>query len=179
MDQSALRQLESPGRLRATFFFDEDLGYEVCQVKIIGDSTDMMYKVKPDIIARFPTEWELYQKQQGRKTDEPINGTPVREIPGVDRDAASVLRYRLVHTVEEFAALEEDVVRQFGPGFLPMWKTAKLMVKDKENEAKADRLAELEAKLAALEDKPKRGPGRPRKDPDPEPETLDIPDNAA
>ena len=182
MDQQALRELEGPGRLRATFFFDEDLGYEVCQVKIVGDPTDMMYRVKPEIINRFPKEWELYQKQAGKRDDDPIDGTPIREVPGVDRDAAVVLRYNMVRTAEEFAALDEQTARGFGAGYLAMWEAAKLLVKSKTllvesktRQAETDRIAELEAKLAALEDKPRRGPGRPRKE---ESETLNIPDNA-
>jgi len=176
MDQQAIRDLEGPGRLRATFFFDEDHGYEVCQVKIVGDPTDMMYRVKPEIINRFPKEWELYQKQAGKRDDEPIDGTPIREVPGVDRDAAVVLRYNMVRTAEEFASLDEQTARGFGAGYIAMWQAAKLLVESKTRLAEADRIAELEAKLAALEDKPKRGPGRPRKE---ESETLDIPDNAA
>jgi hypothetical protein len=174
MDQQALRELEGPGRLRATIFFDEDLGYEVCQVKIVGDPTDMMYRVKPEIINRFPKEWELYQKQAGKRDDEPIEGTPIREVPGVDRDAAVVLRYNMVRTAEEFAALDEQTARGFGAGYIAMWKAAKLLVESKTRKAETDRIAELEAKLAALEDKPRRGPGRPRKE---ESETLNIPDN--
>lgn len=159
MDTSAIRDLERPGRIRAEFFFDEDVSKEFCKISIIGDPSNLIKRVTPEVIAQFPKEYELYRKQSGQR-DEVVEGTPLREIPGVDRDAASVLRYHTVRTVEEFAALDEQTVRGIGAGFLNFWRSAKLMLEAKEAE-------KLRALLAEAE-KPKRGPGRPRKDEQPE-----------
>jgi len=159
MDQSAIRDLERPGRLRAEFFFDEDLNRELCKISIVGDTTDLLKKVTPDVIAQFPKEYELYRKQSNRKVEDDIGGTPLREIPGVDRDAATVLRYHAIRNVEELAGLDEQTARNLGPGYVNFWRSAKLMLQAKEAEQLRALLAEREAS-----EKPKRGPGRPRKD---------------
>jgi len=90
--------------------------------------------------------------------------------PGVSRDAAAVLRYKAVRTVEEFAGLDEQTVRDFGPGFLEFWRSAKNLLAAREADELRAMLAEMQAK--------KRGPGRPRKD-ESEPDQVEFPDNAA
>ena len=169
MDQSALRTLNQPGRLRAEFFFDEDFNREHCKITKVGDYSDIIKKVTPELIAQFPREWELYQKTSGRSDDDIVGGTPLREVPGVDRDAATVLRYNAVRNVEELAALDEQIVRGFGPGYLDFWRSAKLILQARE----ADQLRSL---LAEHKEKPKRGPGRPRKEPEPEIEIENEPE---
>lgn len=170
MDQSAISQLEMPSRLRAEFYFDEDHNRELCKIWVVGNTSNILKKVTPEVIAQFPREWEVYQKTKGEKPDEAIEGTPLREIPGVSRDAAAVLRYKAVRTVEEFAGLDEQTVRDFGPGFLEFWRSAKNLLAAREADELRAMLAEMQAK--------KRGPGRPRKD-ESEPEQAELPDNAA
>lgn len=168
--------LDAPGRIRAEFFFDEDLNRDLCKISIIGDTGNLLKKVTPDVIAQYPKEWELYQKQSGRQQHEPVGGTPLREIPGVDRDAATVMRYHAIRNAEELAALDEDTVRKLGAGFLNFWRSAKLMMQANE----AAQLREL-LKSHEQDKQLKRKPGRPRKEPEPEiePEQPDLGTEAA
>ena len=178
MDQSAISSIEAPGRIRAQFYFDEDHNCDMCKVWIIGDTGNLLLRVSPEIIAKYPREWESYQKTGGSGGGtENIGGTPLREVPGVNQNMAAVLRYNVIRNAEELAGLDETVARDMGKAFLDAHRAAKLVVKDKQETDAANRIAELEAKIAQLEEKPKRGPGRPRKEP--ESEELDIPDNAA
>ena len=161
MDQSALRSLELPSRLRAEFYWDEDRNGEYCTISIVGDPSNLIKKVTPEVIAQFPREYELYQKTSGN-VDRDIGGTPLREVPGVDRDAAAVLRHEGVRNAEELAGLDEQTARELKLiGSHEMWKAANLLLEAKKNKAHEQRVIELEA---LLEEKKKRGPGRPRKE---------------
>lgn len=162
MDQAAIKNVEAPGRVRCEFYFDEDHNCDMAKIWIIGDTGNLLKRAGPEVISRWPAEWELYQKTSGGGKD-PVGGTPLKEVPGLERDSISVLRYNGVRNVEEFIALSEDDVRRIGAGFNVFWRAAINMMKAKKADEQERRLAELEARLAEAE-KPKRGPGRPRKD---------------
>ena len=160
MDQMALKELNRPTNLRVEFFFDEDRGTELCKISKVGDYNDIIKKVTPELVQQWPREWDVYQKNAGTK-DTDIGGTPLRDVPGVDRDAASILRYNGVRNAEELAALEEQTARNLGMNFNEFRKSAILLLAARQ---KAEQDKELIELRALLEEKKKRGPGRPRKD---------------
>lgn len=122
----------------------------------------------------------------------PVHGTPLHAWPGLPREAADELKKLDIHTVETLAGFPDHRISSIPfPNFRDWIKRAKAYVEAKgfesvtglgdrlkerddriealaaESKAKDDLLAEMSARLAALEEgraePPKRGPGRPRK----------------
>ena len=122
-----------PNKLRAKFFKD-DASRAYVEITIVGDPNSVIRKVTPEDSHRFPREWAAFE--QGN--DElPINGTPLSEVPGVDRDASLNLRLKGVRTAEELAGLDEGAAKALGMGGLTFWKAAKNLIRLKELEAAA------------------------------------------
>lgn len=116
----------------------------------IDRHSDLTQRVTPAHIQRYPKAWAAYQEG---KPEIEIDGTPLTEIPGVDKDLAINWKLRGIRTVEELAALHEGNAREFGMGGLTQWQMAKILVEKKQQEA-----------LLEMTTEPRRGPGRPRKE---------------
>ena len=147
-------------KLRAKFFKDDDNSQDYVEITIIGDPNTLIRKVKPEDVSRFPREWESYRAG----TPEPIvGGTPLTEIPGVDKGLSLALKLKGVRNAEELCALDEAALKGLGMNMITFQKAAKNLVA-------AKRLEVLEALQAQnIEQAEKRGPGRPRK------EAVDVP----
>jgi hypothetical protein len=142
-----------PGKLRGRFFKDDVTGTDMIEIKIIGDPCDLIKKVDPSHIAKFPREWEFY-KAGAVEID--VGGTPIIEVPGVDRNVAMALKLKGVRNAEELAGLDEAAAKGLGMGIYTLSKAAKQLV----------RLRELEAMQNALAEAPRRGrpPNAPKVD---------------
>jgi hypothetical protein len=142
-----------PGKLRAKFFKDDTTGQDMVEIKIVGDPNDIIKKVDPSHVARFAREWESYQ---AGATEIDVGGTPITEVPGVDRNVALALKLKGVRNAEELAGLDEAAAKGLGMGIFTMSKAAKQLV----------RLRELEAMQNALAEAPRRGrpPNAPKVD---------------
>jgi hypothetical protein len=125
--------------------------------------------VTPDVAAKFPREWESYQSSNESIA---IPGTPLTEVPGVDRNAAANLKMQGVRVAEELAALDEAHAKALGLGGITFWKAAKNLIKLKQLEAMQSVMEAHQAKVAApVEDEPKRR-GRPPKVDTPDGDTV-------
>lgn len=142
-----------PGKVRPTFVREGDRDY--VELKIIGDPNTVIEKVTPAHVQRWPREWEAYQ--QG-KTEVEIKGTPLTDVPGIDRGQAMAYKLNNVRTAEELADLDDAACRGLGMGAMTHRKAAQMLLK----------LNALQA--AQVDDEPKRR-GRPPK--------SDTPDDAA
>jgi hypothetical protein len=125
---------------------------------------------------RYPEQYAAFKAGQA----ETVTGTPLDYLPFLGKAQIADLKYAGVRTAEELANLGEQAAAK-GFGWRELREQAKTWLDDADkfavaNKAKAEaaaanaraddlaqRLADMEAKLAAL-DEPKRGPGRPRKD---------------
>lgn len=123
-----------PNKLRAKFFKDDGSRAYV-EITIVGDPNSVIRKVTPEDSHRFPREWAAFE--QGN-AEAPITGTPLTEIPGVDRDASLNLRLKGVRTAEELAGLDESAAKGLGMGGLTFWKAARNLIRLKELEAAAE-----------------------------------------
>ena len=145
-------QLENTAKLRANFFKDVDGKQDLIEIVIIGDPNTLIKKVAPEHVKTFPREWEAYQSGQ---TEIKIEGTPLTEVPGVDRNLALALKLKGVRTAEELAALDEAAATGLGMNMRTFDSSAKNLVKlkayEKQEAAQAAMLAAVE------EDKPRRG----------------------
>jgi len=116
---------------------------------------------------RFPKQWEAFQA--GRQAE--LGGTALIEWPLLLRSQVDALRQRNIYTVEQLAALPDGNAQFLGG--LDLREKAKKWLLARDASAKSSdvsamesRLVELEAqnaKLLALAEGQKRGPGRPPK----------------
>lgn len=122
----------------------------------------------------FPLEWVQGFKQKfdlwKQGLESPVNGTHVREWPVLSPSQVNNLIALRIVTVEDVAAMTEDAMSRLGMGSRELREKAREWLAKREvannvaqeNEQLKAQLAELTARLAALEtDKPKRG--RPAK----------------
>lgn len=145
-------QLENTAKLRANFFKDVDGKQDLIEIVIIGDPNTLIKKVAPEHVKTFPREWEAYQSGQ---TEIKVDGTPLIEVPGIDRNLALALKLKGVRTAEELAALDEAAATGLGMNMRTFVSSAKNLVKIKAYEKQE---AAQAAMLAAVEeDKPRRG----------------------
>jgi hypothetical protein len=121
-------------KTRAKFFKDE-LGRAMVHISAIGDPCDIIQKVEPRHITRFPQEWAAYE--QGQSEPE-IVGTPLMEVPGMVKDKAMQLKLKGVRTAEELAALDDAACNAVGMGTLTFRKIARLLIQSKKLEAEAE-----------------------------------------
>jgi hypothetical protein len=137
-------------KLRAKFFRDE--GRDYCEVTIIGDPNTLIQKVGEWHVKTFPREYEAFQRDAGEVQ---VQGTPLTEVPGIDRNVALSLKLKGIRVAEELAALDDSAAQGLGMGMLTFIKSAKLLLKAKE--------AEAQLAVLAAADVVRRGPGRPPK----------------
>lgn len=137
-------------KLRAKFFKDD--ARDMVEISIIGDPNTLIRRVTPEDVARFTPEWDAYQAGE---TEVQIVGTPLTDVPGIDKGAALALKLKGVRTAEELAALDEAASKGLGMGVFTFSKSAQLLLKARQYDA-------LEADTA-----PRRGPGRPPKQAEP------------
>lgn len=145
-------QLENTAKLRANFFKDVDGKQDLIEIVIIGDPNTLIKKVAPEHVKTFPREWEAYQSGQ---TEIKVEGTPLTEVPGIDRNLALALKLKGVRTAEELAALDEAAAVSLGMNMRTFVSSAKNLVKVKAYEKQEAAQAAMLA--AAEEDKPRRG----------------------
>lgn len=137
---------DTPNVQRPNFFHDGTRDM-VEIVSITDTKSTVIKKVTPEVIKQFPREWEAYKEK--RPSDD-IGGTPLSDVPGLDRNLILTLSLRGIRNAEELAALPDSMCLQIGLGTLNASRTARLLLKANAADAAADT--------------PKRGPGRPRKD---------------
>jgi hypothetical protein len=132
---------------------------------------------------RFPRQWEAYQSDREHIPD----GTPLTVIFSNEPETVETMKHLKIYTVEQLAALQENAIGRLGMGgrnlvikaqkFMEQatsYQSATRMNREmedmkSENDTLKQRLEALERLLAGQadnEDKPRRGPGRPPKQPD-------------
>ena len=137
------------GKVRARFFKHEKR--DMVEISIIGDPNTVVRRVKPEDTHRFKMDWEAYESGKGEVE---VPGTPLTEVPGVDTNQALAYKLRGVRVAEELAALDDAACRGIGMGALTHRNAAQNLLKAKQ----------FDAMQKQMDDKPKRGPGRPPKD---------------
>lgn len=133
--------------VRAEFF--EDSGQAWLRAKIVGDPNELIRKANPQDAERWPLEWEAFQK--GKETVD-IGGTPLEDVPMLNRDIIMTLRMKGIRNAEELAGASDMAVSKLGMGGLDWRKQAQMY------------LATIEREAVKEVTKPKRG--RPKKDDD-------------
>lgn len=122
-------------KTRAKFFKDEVTGRPMVHIHAVGDPCDIIQKVEPRHIQRWPAEWKAFEEGQ---SEPEIVGTPLMEVPGIDKDKAMQLKLKGVRTAEELAALDDAACNAVGMGTLTFRKIARLLIQTKKLEAEAE-----------------------------------------
>ena len=122
-------------KTRAKFFKDEVTGRPMVHIHAVGDPCDIIQKVEPRHIQRWPAEWKAFEEGQ---SEPEIIGTPLMEGPGVDKDKAMQLKLKGVRTAEELAALDDAACNAVGMGTLTFRKIARLLIQTRKLEAEAE-----------------------------------------
>lgn len=130
-------------KVRGKFYKGDD-GRDYVHITILGDPCDVIHKVRPEHTMQFAAEWAAYQAGEAEVQ---VDGTPLTDVPGIDKNMALAYRLKGIRTADELAALDEAAAQSLGLGGLTFWKSANLLMKVKKAEA-------LEA-LAA--ERPRRG----------------------
>lgn len=134
-----------------------------------GDPNDMSYTVQKGrwemVIGPAYEAWKANQEI-------PENGTALMTWPALDGSQVEILRKMGLRTIEDVAAMGDADAKALPwpdarkmPEMAAKWLEGQSLAdKDRENEELRQRVAAMEEMLAEKAEKPKRGPGRPRKD---------------
>lgn len=124
--------MSTPSKLRAKFFKDDDTKLDMVEISWIGEGQTLIRKATPQDVARFPLEWQAHEAGKGEIE---IKGTPLTEVPGIDKGLAMALRLKGVRTAEELAGLDEAAAKGLGMGIYTFGKAARNLLAAKKLEA--------------------------------------------
>lgn len=126
---------------------------------------------------RFPKAYAAYKE----RATVPVQGTPLEEWPQITRSQALNLKSMAVHTVEALAEVHDGHIDKLGQNARELKTKARAYIEQAKDSAAVQKLAvesarkdaemaELRRQIADLasrveDGEPKRGPGRPRKEP--------------
>lgn len=78
---------------------------DVIRVKFRDSKDELVRRVKPADVERWPKEWAMYEAAREKARD--IQGTPLDQIPMMPRETVQALRFRSIHTVEQLAGFDD------------------------------------------------------------------------
>tara|TARA_R100000306_G_scaffold850_2_gene2304 strand:- start:183 stop:575 length:393 start_codon:yes stop_codon:yes gene_type:complete len=107
-------------------FIDNDDGPDLVEVRRVGDSNTVIYKVSERLDwleEHFPLELAAYQKTGA--TEIRAKGTPLTDIKGLGKRRASTLEKQDVKTVEQLAELSDASINSLGAGMVDLRKKAR------------------------------------------------------
>ncbi|MEM7318833.1 MAG: hypothetical protein AAF408_07400, partial [Pseudomonadota bacterium] len=105
----------------------------------------------------------------------PQDGTPLTAWPALNADQVNAFRAASIPSVEDVAAMNDVIMSRVGlPGIMQLKQLAGEFLAAREVVDFAAERAAMQAQMEALQEqiegmkaeKPKRGPGRPKKDPE-------------
>lgn len=148
---TAIPHTEKTPNLRPEFYRNEDTGAVMVRVANLASKDVYEAKAQPEHIKQFPAAYELFERG---KSDDDVGGTPLTDVPGINREVARGYRLKSIRNAEELASLSDAACSAMGHGVLTARKSAQMLLK-------ANHADVLQAQLDA-----KRGPGRPPKEAD-------------
>lgn len=116
----------------------------------------------------YRSEWNAYKDGKEHR----VSGTPVELLPSLDKSRADSLKTIYIYTIEQLADASEPAKHAIGMGANELVNKAKAYLQKNSAEvsmlrqelAEKDKaIAALAARLSAIENQPKKKPGRPRK----------------
>jgi hypothetical protein len=130
---------------------------EYVEIHIPGDrGTVTDRQVRPEDRDRWPREYAAFKAGQ----EAPVEGTPLTEWPAITRSQAEELKFGRVYTVEQLAALPDDLLnRTVSMGGFSLREKAKRFLEAAQGNAPMEKLAaeneEQRATINALQEQMK------------------------
>jgi hypothetical protein len=134
------------------------------RIMVPGDKDNIVQRpVRVNDMERWPKQWQAFENRR----EQPLEGTPLAEWPGLTRSQCDELAHFGVKTVEALAGMPDSVAQKF-MGIQSLKRKAQDYIDAAKSSAPFDQLREenvmLKNELAALkdqfqqmlEDKPKR-----------------------
>lgn len=131
--------------------------------KIVAGSRDRIVRLAtPEDKREYPEEYKRFKE----RTQNAVSGTPIRELPGIAESFAKEMEFFQVRTIEELAALDDNLIGRMGPGVrekitraqgylaAATGEGAQIAKIASENEKLKAQLEELKAQIAANSKKP-------------------------
>ncbi|MGR8921005.1 MAG: hypothetical protein ACU85V_15425 [Gammaproteobacteria bacterium] len=139
------------------------IGYDYCHERVPGNmranNRAIVRKHFPDgrvvmvaewFTRRYPMAWDAFLRGE----DLAQRGTLLEDCPAVPKNRLMALKAAQIRTVEELIALPDASLPRIGHDGRALVKAAQQWVEENDGQARmAERLAELEAELAAMKEK--------------------------
>lgn len=111
-------------------FFRDD-PYDMIEIEFKGTGDTWIGRATPEHLAMFPGEYEAYQ--QGQAEFDP-GGTPLTEVPGIDKKTATAYKLKGIRNAEELEGVSAEVIARLGTGAITNQKVCKLYLAQKRTE---------------------------------------------
>src|SRR4030095_1417545 len=127
---------------------------ECVRIMIPGDKNNIIDRpVTADDRRRFPQQYQMFR--DGKKDDDQLTGTRLRDWPYCSRSQVEELTYLGIKTVEQMAGLRDDVCSK-APGFRTLKDNAVAWLARAKDSAiaaqQAKRLEDQDVKLRGMQD---------------------------
>lgn len=113
---------------------------QIIRTLIPGSKEDRVDRVNEDYKRRFPRQWAAFLAGE----EGVVDGTPLKDFPGLTKDDISTLMHFHVLSVEQLAAMSDENATNIGHGFRQRRDGAKAWLAARKS---AQPVAELNAKL--------------------------------
>lgn len=131
------------------------------ELTVIAGKDTNFQQVTAQHIADYPEAWKAFS--DGAEVID-YGGTPLTEVPGINGQVAMNYKLNGVHNAEMLADIPDIACRNLGMGAMAARNAAKNLIKAKQADASEkaaaeaeQKVADLTARLAALEGKPAAG----------------------
>jgi flagellar capping protein FliD len=123
---TAIPQAMKSSNLRVKFTRNEDTGVVMIEVANLSSKDVYVAKAQAEHIKQYPAEYDAFEK--GSPVVD-VGGTPLTDVPGVNKEIAKAYRLKGVRNAEELAALSDAACSQMGTGVLAARKSAQLLLR--------------------------------------------------
>lgn len=148
---AAMVRYGSDSALAVKFWFNEAKGRDYIEIILPGGKTVVNRRAEEDDKARFWAHWQQYQMAiQGHVMN---IGTPLDKVDFLNEWQVAELKGKRITTVEQLAAMNDQMIQSFGPGTRDLVIKAKLWFQRQDEQESADlkqQVADLKAQVAEL-----------------------------
>ena len=144
------KQVPGHSNIKVSFQPDIETGRDMLHVTWLDSKDEMIRRVKPADIERWPQQWAIYDQAKANMVK--VDGPYVSDIPMMERGVAMSLRLKGIITVDQLATLDDFAAISLDAERGKQWRDAAMMYQ------------------LAHESKPAKKPGRPKKEPEDQPQ---------
>lgn len=133
----------------------------ICIICPGQDKQRVQRPVRDEDIQEYSEAWKAYCE----KRKQPVNGTPIADLPGMTQSILTLMDHGNITTIEQLASIGDTEVQNLGPNGMVLRSRAKSFLEGSnrlaaENAELRARLEALEARLGATAEVERKKPGR-------------------